>query len=221
MGKEVDDAMDVEKTTTGDDDNSKDKKADEGVAKKKASSSTPSPPPPPPPVRDLLLQAAAALDKAAANRDVRALPARALRLFAAARARVTGADVLAFAREVLLSSSKAAVPSTTGSDALGEIESALKQVCFSFFLPFVSSKQQVSGDEAIKEKKRRGGDRKEQQEKKKKKKKKKRWLFLFFFSIARIGDRIDPDNDMTSTSMSTTTTTSRFFRFSPFSTTKK
>ena len=112
MGKEVaGDAMDVENVKPGDD-----KKA----SLKKDAIKAASKPPPPPSVLELLLQGAAALDKAAAMRDVRALPARALRLAAAARARVTGADVLAFSREVLSSSSS--------SDALAEIVSALQQV---------------------------------------------------------------------------------------------
>lgn len=112
MGKEVTgDAMDVENVKPGDD-----KKTSLEKDAIKASK-----PPPPPSVLELLLQGAAALDKAAATRDVRALPARALRLAAAARARVTGADVLAFSREVLSSSS-------SSSDALAEIVSALQQV---------------------------------------------------------------------------------------------
>ena len=113
MGKEVaDDAMDVENAKPGDD-----KKAS---SKTKASSASKTPPPPLS-ILELLLQGAAALDKAAATRDVRALPARALRLAAAARARVvTGADVLAFSREVLVGSSS--------SEALAEIVSALQQV---------------------------------------------------------------------------------------------
>ena len=101
MGKEVaGDAMDVENVKPGDD-----KKA----SLKKDAIKAASKPPPPPSVLE-----------AAAMRDVRALPARALRLAAAARARVTGADVLAFSREVLSSSSS--------SDALAEIVSALQQV---------------------------------------------------------------------------------------------
>lgn len=186
MGKEVDDAMDVEKTTTsGDDDKkTKDKKGDD--EKKKASSTTT--PSPPPPVRDLLLQAAAALDKAAAVRDVRALPARALRLFAAARARVTGADVLAFAREVLPGSSSSTSPSTTttGSDGdvLAEIEGALKQVRVVFCVCFVRALRSERDREW-----RRGARRR--------RKGRKRGLrggresddddCSFFFSIARIG----------------------------------
>ena len=114
MGKEVaDDAMDVENITPGDDKKASSSKTDASKSKTL----------PPPSVLELLLQGAAALDKAAATRDVRALPARALRLAAAARARVvTGADVLAFSREVLGSSS------SSSSDALAEIVSALQQV---------------------------------------------------------------------------------------------